>query len=290
MFVSGFSFIRNAIKFDYPVIESIKSILPICDEFVIAVGNSEDDTKELIKSIDCDKIKIIDTIWDDTLREGGKVLAIETSKAFKAINNRADWAFYIQADEVVHEKYLPLIQKEMAIHLDNKQVDGLLFAYRHFYGSYDYIGESNRWYRNEIRIIRNNSKIYPYRDAQGFRKDENQKLNVKKIDAEIYHYGWVKHPKYQQAKHEEFYKLWHTDEWMNQNIEKRDEFDYSKVDALDLFVGSHPEVMKDRVMNKNWKFDHDLSFKNYRNKEKIQRLIEKITGYRVGEYKNYKII
>ncbi len=290
MFISGFTFIRNAVKFDYPVIESIKSILPICDEFVIAVGKSDDGTKELISSIDDDKIKIINTVWDDSLREGGKVLAVETNKAFSSINKDADWAFYIQADEVLHEKYLPIVKDSMNYYLNDHKVDGLLFGYKHFFGSYDYIGESYRWYRNEIRVIRNNKNIYSYRDAQGFRKNDNEKLNVKKINAEIFHYGWVKHPEFQQAKQEEFNKLWHSDDWVNSKIVKKKEFDYSDVDSLELFNGIHPKVMMERINRINWKFDYDLSYKNYSNKEKLKRIIENVFGFRIGEYKNYNLI
>ena len=181
MKVSGFTFVRNAIKYDYPVVEAILSILPICDEVVVAVGNSDDDTLSLIKSIVSDKIKIIETIWDDSLREGGRVLAVETDKAFAAIAKDADWAFYIQGDEIIHEKYHPAIRKAMQENLLNKKIDGLLFNYEHFYGSYDYVGESYRWYRREIRIIRNNPDIFSYRDAQGFRKKPNDKLMVKLI-------------------------------------------------------------------------------------------------------------
>ena len=132
MKVSGFSFIRNAIKLDYPIVEAITSILPICDEFVIAVGKSEDDTLALIQSINSPKIKIIETIWDEALREGGRVLASETDKAFSHISPDSDWAFYIQGDEVVHEDYLPLIKKLMEKWKDDLNVEGLLFNYKHF--------------------------------------------------------------------------------------------------------------------------------------------------------------
>ena len=63
MKVTGFSFVKNAIKYDYPIVESITSILPICDEFVIAVGDCNDGTRELIESIGSDKIRIIDTVF-----------------------------------------------------------------------------------------------------------------------------------------------------------------------------------------------------------------------------------
>jgi hypothetical protein len=290
MKVSGFTFIRNAIKYDYPVVEAIRSILPICDEVIVAVGNSEDNTRELIQGIDPNKIKVIDTIWDDSLREGGRVLAVETDKAFREISADSDWCFYIQGDEVIHEKYLDIIYANMVRWKDSKDVDGLLFNYAHFYGSYDYIGESYRWYRCEIRVIKNDKSIYSYRDAQGFRKGDNEKLRVKHIDAWVYHYGWIKEPAAMQRKQEDFNKLWHSDEWIEKNVAKQEEFDYSSIDALSVFKGSHPEVMKERIARKNWKFFHDISYNKFTTKDKIKRGIEKLTGYRLGEYRNYKII
>ena len=242
MKVCGFTFIRNAIKYDYPVVEAITSILPICDKFVVAVGKSEDDTLNLIKNISPQKIEIIETVWDDSLREGGRVLAVETDKAFQHITIDYDWCFYIQGDEVVHEKYLPTIKEAMEEHLYDERIDGLLFKYLHFYGSYDYIGESFKWYRNEIRVVRNYKNIYSYRDAQGFRKEENKKLNVVSIDAYIYHYGWVKDPRTMQKKQEDFNKLWHDDQWVDKNVIKADEFDYSNIDVLKKFTGTHPII------------------------------------------------
>ena len=289
MKVAGFSFVRNAIKYDYPIVEAISSVLPVCDEFVVAVGNSEDQTYDLIKSINSPKIKIIETVWDDNLREGGKVLAIETDKALKAISSDCDWAFYIQGDEVVHEKYHDEIRRTMLRWKDNKEVNGLLFNYLHFYGSYDYIADAPNWYRKEIRIIRPNSGIYSYKDAQGFRKMNDKVLNVKQINAFIYHYGWVKKPEIMQQKQENFNKLWHDDDWVEKNVPKRNEFDYSAINSLSAFNESHPIVMKNRIEQSNWKFDFDLSYKKYSMKDKIKLFFENLTGYRIGEYKNYKI-
>jgi hypothetical protein len=287
MKVCGFTIIRNALKFDYPVVESITSILPICDEFVVAVGNSEDETLELIKSIGSPKIKIIETTWDDSLRVGGKVLADETNKAFDAISNDFDWCFYIQSDEIVHEKYHSEIKKQLELEVNNTSIDGLLFKYKHFYGSYDYVGVSRKWYRHEIRIIKNNKKIRSYRDAQGFRI-ENEKLKVKAIDAYIYHYGWVKHPEQQQAKQQSFNKMWHDDNWMKQNIKDVNEFDYTAIDLLEKFNDSHPNVMKNRIEKINWNFSFDPTKIKLPLKLKITHFIEKLTGYRIGEYKNYR--
>jgi hypothetical protein len=290
MKVAGFTIIRNAIKFDYPVVEAITSILPICDEFIVAAGNSEDETLQLIKNINSPKIKIIETVWDDSLRQGGQVLAIETNKAFDAISKDVDWCFYIQSDECVHEKHLASIKEAMLKYKDDKQVDGLLFNYVHFYGSYNYVGNSRRWYRKEIRIIKNNKSIRSYKDAQGFRKTDNTKLNVKPINAEIYHYGWVKPPKAQQAKQEHFHKMWHDDEWMKKNIAQVEEFDYSQIDSLEEFKGTHPLVFQSRLKAADWQFKFDKSQIKLRLKDKFLLFIENTTGWKVGEYKNYKVI
>ncbi len=291
MKVSGFSFIRNALKFDYPIIEAINSILPICDEFVVAVGNSEDDTLNYIKSIASPKIKIIETIWDDSMREGGRVLAMETDKAFKAISPDSDWAFYIQGDEVIHEKYLPEIKKAMEEYKDDKRVEGLLFNHLNFYGSYDFIADSRRWQKKEIRIVRNRKDIYSYKDAMSFRKGNNQKLNVKKIDATIYHYGWVKPPSVMQKKQEEFHKLWHDDEWVKKNIPVVNEFDYSGIDSVVRFNGTHPNVMKERLERVNWKFSFDPSkSKKVSLRHYLLNLIFQRTGWHIGEFKNYRLL
>src|ERR1035437_2435998 len=168
MQVSGFTIVRNAVTFDYPVVEAITSVLPLCDEFIVNVGDCDDGTLELIQSINSPKIKIIQSTWDDTLREGGKLLAVETNRAFDAVSAGSHWAFYIQSDEVLHEKYLDTVRVGMEAHKYNLHVEGLLFDYTHFYGSYDYVGDSRRWYRNEIRVIRNDKEIRSYKDAQGF--------------------------------------------------------------------------------------------------------------------------
>lgn len=290
MTIHGFTFVRNAVKYDFPVVESITSILPIVDEFIVNVGNSDDNTLQLIESIASPKIKIFHSVWNDSVREGGRVLAIETDKAFAKISPDADWAFYIQADEVVHENDLATIQNEAQKHLPNKEVEGLLFKYRHFYGTYDYVGDSRRWYNREIRLIRNDKSIRSYRDAQGFRKN-NHKLKVKLIDAYINHYGWVKHPQKQQYKRDNFGILWNNDQDAVEQEEKQALFDYIKdADVLAPFKGTHPAVMQKRISEKNWETTFDLSRKNLSAKESLLYKIEKITGHRLFDYRNYRII
>jgi hypothetical protein len=292
MKVTGFSFIKNAIRFDFPIKEALLSILPLCDEIVVAVGDCTDGTRELVQSMHPTKIKIIDTVWDNTLTTGGVVLADETNKALKAIGDDSDWLIYIQGDEVFHEADYAAIKNAMEQYKEDERVDGLLFKYRHFYGSYDYVATSSRWYKNEIRIIKNNKSIYSYKDAQGFRKGNNEKLNVKAIDAYVHHYGWVKEPKMMMNKRKEGVKFWegekYTEEFEAKNL---GDFNYGEIDILEKFYGAHPLVIQQKIALVNWKFNYDLSYNKLSIKDTIKRLIQKLTGrFDLFEYKNYKLI
>lgn len=289
MKVSGFTFIRNALVYDYPVTESIRSILPLCDEMVVAVGQSEDDTLGLIRSIDSDKIRIIETTWEDFSTVGSAVLAKETDKAFRAISAEADWAFYIQADEVLHERYQASVRAAMAQYKDDKSVQGLLFDFSHFYGSYDHVGVSNKWYKKEIRIIRNDPTIYSYRDAQGFRRGHDEKLFVRPVDAVMYHYGWVREPQAMQRKVSTYGKRW---EGADPGAERRmvvEAFEYEKhITRLARFEGTHPAVMKERIERLNWTFESDISFRKISLKDRAKNILAAI-GIDTN-YRNYRLM
>jgi hypothetical protein len=291
MKIAGFTFIRNAIKNDYAIVEAITSILPICDEFVVAVGKSEDNTLGLIQGIKSDKIKIIETIWDESKREGGQSFAMETDKAYQAISPDTDWAFYIQGDECVHEDDLQVIQKALEENHDNVSIEGFLFNYKHFYGSYDYVATSRRWYRKEIRLLRFNPQVHSFKDAQGFRK-EGRKLKVKEISAHIFHYGWVKAPTGLSQKVRNFTQFYHDDAWLAANVPADYEFDFGNAERLYKFEGTHPQVYLPRTKAQNWNFDFDPAV--LRSKMSLRRkVLQKIqdwTGWRIGEYKNYKLI
>ena len=289
MKISGFTIIKDAIKNDYPIEEAIRSILPVVDEMIVSVGKSEDGTEDLIRSISSDKIKIVHSEWDPALREGGKILAVETDKAFQQMSPDSDWAFYIQADEVVHEKYHSEIRKAAEKYLTDKKVVGLLFHYLHFYGTYDYVGDSRKWYHREVRVIRNDKTIQSYKDAQGFRRN-GKRLPVKLIDAYIYHYGWVKDPYKMKQKIYNAGKLWHSDEEMNAFLQSSDFFDYNEFDSLSKFEGTHPSVMQKRLVNKNWDVELDIQKKKFSLTNRLLYWIEKMTGKRLFSFRNYKIV
>jgi hypothetical protein len=295
MNISGFTFIRNGINLKYPFVESIQSILPICDEIVVAVGNSEDATREYVRNIHPTKIKIIDTVWDDTLRTGGKILAQQTNVAFDAING--EWGFYLQGDEVVHENDLDIILNDARKYLNNKNVNGLLFNYFHFYGNYNYIAKpgTRGTYPYEVRLIRNNKMIRSFQDAQGFRMFASnyprpQRFNVKKSNAYIFHYGKVRGPMDELERAKEFHKLWHDDKHIDRMMGNAKTFNYSPDYPLQIFTGSHPKVMQRRITETNWDFKYNPSMVNTSSGHKILNLLEHTTGLRPFSFRNYNLI
>lgn len=246
MFVSGFTIVRNAIRYDYPVQESIQSLLPLVDEMVVAVGASDDGTREKIVDIGSPKIRIIDTIWDDKLRQGGTILAQQTNLALNACEG--DWCFYLQADEVLHESDYERLQLSMKRNLNRRSIDGLRFRYHHFRA--DYGIRDPLPYRRQVRVVRNRISVSSHGDACGFRIGNN-KLRTASTGAWVYHYGYVKPPARMAAKMDYFLSLY--DGRCVQPGEEIQAEDYEwDLRTCEPFHGSHPHVMKARIGAKDW--------------------------------------
>ena len=125
MKISAFTFIRNGQILGYPFIESINSVLSIVDEFVINVGESEDETLSLIMSINNPKIRIIKSQWNESMKDRGYVYGQQ--KMIAQFNCSGDWAFYIEGDEIYHENDLKTIKQSMKDYLHNPKVEALAF-------------------------------------------------------------------------------------------------------------------------------------------------------------------
>jgi len=290
MKITGITIIKNAIVNDYPIKEAILSVLPIVDEMIVAVGDSEDETEALIQSIESTKIRIVHSVWDKTIRTGGSVLAVETNKAMEHVSKDTDWILYIQGDEVIHEKYHEIVKSAAERYLNDKKVEGLLFHYLHFYGTYNFVRDGRGWYKVETRLIRNGLHISSYKDAQGFRIG-NQKIKVALIDAFVYHYGWVKDPKLMKTKQKNVAEFWVEDD---QSLEAfrntEDEFDYTEADSVELFNGTHPAVMQERIARQQWDIALDTRKKKMKFKNRLLYIIEKWTGKRLFTFSNHRII
>ncbi len=315
MKISGFSMGKNVSKLYYPVKESVESILPIVDEFVYALGNSDEDdtTRDQLLSIKSDKIKIIDTVWDIEKYPRGMEHAHQTDIAMKAC--KGDWVFYVQADEVIHEKFLPVIKSRCEELVDDKEIEGLLFNYVHFWGDYDHFHISHGWYKNEIRIVRNHPDIHSWESAQSFRripnfdglsyrkKEGSHKLKVARVDASVYHYGWVRPPDLMKKKSKAIninHKGVAAVEAQEEEMRiKLIEFDYGPLNKLPKFKGTHPIVMEEKIKDFYWKDQlqykgkkkpNTTSHKHERLKYRLITILEKIVRRPLFEFNNFIVI
>jgi len=314
MKISGFSMVRNGVKLYYPVVEMIKSILPIVDEFVIAIGKGDEDdnTRELVAAIDDPKIRIIDTEWDLKKYPRGMENAHQTDIAKE--NCSGDWLFYLQADEVIHEKYLPVIKKRCEELVDDEEIEGLLFKYRHFWGDYNHHHAGHGWYPHEIRIVRNRPHIHSWESAQSFRKipdfdglnyrvkEGTEKLKVALVDAYVYHYGWVRPPYLMINKKKALDTVHKGSERVAEMYAKvSDEFDYGPLDRLAVFNETHPAVMKEMIADMNWQDKLQMTgkpnefrqpHKHEKPKYRILSFLEKYLrgGKMIGGFRNYKLV
>jgi hypothetical protein len=273
------------------------SILPIVDEFIVALGKSEDNTKEIIEDIDSEKIKIYEREWNEESFKEGKIFREETNFALSKCNG--DWCFYLQADEIVHEKYLTLITKKCQEYLKLKKVEGFLLKYIHFWGDYDHYINSHAAPPKEIRIVRNNSGVYSYKDALSFRIKNDRKLKVVEIPAYVYHYGWVRPPALMISKKKEQDSM-HVGKDKAEEKYKNVEgyFNYGPLGRLPKFKATHPEAMKNWIEKFDWRDrlnygrEYDLErelFKHEKLNYKILTFIENIFfgGEQLFGFKNY---
>ncbi len=296
MRISGFSFVRNGFDYEVPFLESIQSILPLCHEFVIAVGNSTDGTREAIEAIGSPKIRILDTVWDMSNNEAGKIFAEQSNLALD--HTDCDWAFHIQADEVIHENDLPKIETALLQYDRDKEVEGILLPFLHFAGGYNWIRTSRRQHRNEVRLFRRHLPVRSYKDSQGFRKYKNfesyknglekgEKLKVVKVDAPIYHYTRVRPPEHFNKKNE-MLGYYYQEERVGDAPRTYDPM--TGFDRLEEFKGSHPAIMQKKVDAQDWEFTFDPQKAVWRKKDKYIQPIEDFLGVRLGEYRNYKLL
>jgi glycosyltransferase involved in cell wall biosynthesis len=286
MKVSCFSFIRNGEILAYPFIESIKSALPICDEFVIAVGNGDDNTREQIQGIGDKKIRIIDTIWNEGQKTGGFVYAQQ--KMIAMYNCTGDWAFYLEGDEVLHEKDLDVIYNALRDNLNEDRVEALAFHYKHFYGNPQTYIDSPAWCRSGVRIIKNSVRAIAM-DGLHFTVMTDMKNGRwprgKKIDATIYHYGYVRSLEKLQAKLDKVSKYWGT---------KSDFHVYGNIDpkVLNVFKGTHPLVMKKWLNNdaeKEFKLNPEYKISTREKRHRFAMKLEKMFHLDFNK-KHYKTV
>jgi len=292
--VSCFSFIRDGVHLGYPFVESIRSALPLCDEFVVAAGKSRDDTHERLRAMHEPKLRIIETTWNENMRSHGFVYGQQ--KMIAQYNCTGDWAFYLEGDEILHEREIDTIRAAMQKYLDDPEVEVLVFDYYHFYGNPNTIKTSAQTYRKAARIIRNDLRsiapdglYWAVMKGKNFLGRRNKRRNrypyAADIGAHIYHYGDCRHEKYMVNKAQTVNKYWKDDLWSPV---------YGNIDpqSLGAFPGSHPAIIQpwldqhgnhELVLNPDYK----LSFRD--KKHRLTRHIEKLTGKDLSK-RHFKLI
>jgi hypothetical protein len=290
MKVNGFTFLRNGQKLGYPFVESIRSILPIVDEFVIALGPCDDETEKMVCAIGDPKIRIIPTQWNERIQPGYSVkgFVYGQQKSIALFNCTGDWAFYLEADEVVHESDLPKIHAAMEKHLDDPRVEALVFDYLHFYGNANTVVWSPGWYRSEVRVIRNtipawSSEALFFNVVAGHKKSRYPR--AAHTGATIYHYGWVRSEAQMDLKSVAVHKYWET-----KPVAK---VDYSKIDpaALKPFTATHPKIVQDWLPKADGLFQADPNHKLTSREKKHHRMLklEQLLGIRFDK-KHYRLV
>ncbi|MDP3170680.1 MAG: glycosyltransferase [Polaromonas sp.] len=285
--ISGFTFIRNGVELGFPFEASIRSLLPLVDEFVVAVGQGSDDTLARVRAIGDPKIRVIETLWNERMADRGFVYAQQKMIAQYACTG--DWAFYLEGDEVVHEDDLPAIRASVERHHTNPEVEALVFDYRHFYGSAQWVSISPGWYRRECRLIRNTIRSYAP-DGQYWlittvhKKPRNPKAAL--ADAHIYHYGWIRRNEDMQKKLDQVSKYWADSTTM--------QVKYSQFDAraLEPFHGTHPAAAKEWLATgaeQELRIDPDYRPTSKENKYHLMRRIELLTGLDFSR-KHFKLV
>ncbi|MCC2625720.1 MAG: glycosyltransferase [Burkholderiales bacterium] len=288
MLVSGFTFLRNASLLGYPFIESIKSLLLVCDEVIVAVGKSEDNTLELVRGINDLKIKIIETTWNEKMSDRGYVYAQQ--KMIAEFNCTGDWAFYLEGDEVIHEQDVPLIRAQMAKYLADKDVEALVFDYYHFYGTPNHVAISPRWYRKAPRIIRNTIRTYAPDGLFWVVMDKNKTGRYPKaanVGCHLYHYGHVRSVKSMDEKNKKVERYWgKTSQSFNT---------YGNVDPYSIakFNGSHPEIVHSWLQNsaeQKLVFNPEYKLTSRDKKHRLMMIIGWFLGNPNWTKKHYKLI
>jgi hypothetical protein len=251
MSISAFTFARNADKLYYPIQASIQSALPLVDEFIVALGDSDADDKTLaiIEGMNDARVKIFKRNWDASLFKNTKIFAHEAD--FGLSQCQGEWCLHLQADEVLHEDDWAVIKEACHKYAGDKRVDGMLFDFVHFWGDYNHVMRSHNFHPREIRLVRNHIGVSSYLDSISFRKANNEKLNVVKLPVRIFHYGYVRPPKIMGAKSDTHNRIYQGVEPARAN-DTGLVYDWGPIGGLEIFKGTHPAVMRAWMQQFNW--------------------------------------
>lgn len=278
--------VKNATRLDFPVEASIRSVLPGVDEMIVNVGRSDDDTLERVRAIGDPRIRVIESEWDHS--RGPAMLADETERARRECSGR--WGIYIQADEVLDDGGAVRLRAIAEAHDRDSAVQGAVVDYRHFYGGFSKVAINRKWYRRECRMVRLRPDIgaHSFRDAQGFRVGpDDQRIRCVSSGVVMNHYGWARPAWALATKRSTDHGIY---PWRQHQDPDRPLLPW--IPGIRRFEGQHPEAVGQWIADREsgeqliapWQFDrrHPRLI--------LSALVERLTGWRLMEYRNYRLI
>lgn len=310
--LSGFTLVKNATLREYPVEAVLRTLRAVCDEVVVNVGDSEDDTLERVRDAagpadggpagdgpggrgasppdggDPAPVRILERTWPEEFGNHLKELSDESNRALEACSR--EWALYLQADELLHEDDVPDLRRALARADGDDRVEGLLFDYLHFHGSPEWVLEGRRRYRREVRVVRRGAGVRSVRDAQGFRVggEGGREPRVIRSGARIFHYGYVKSREGLDRKR----RLWMR--WFGEEPDEDRRMTLHAYRGLRRFEGEHPAAVRPWLEGRTYDFDPAEAEPPPRDlrtlKVRISDAIERRTGHRLFEHRNYRLI
>lgn len=249
--LSAFSYLKNGVVFDYPFIESLLSIAPICDQIIVCYASeSTDGSREALEALQA-KLPQLELypskVWQTPGLSQGEVIRLAAEEAEAYCDG--DWLLHLQADEV----YLNAEVLSIKNYLDQYHcldIDGFFFQVLHFYADYDMVigpqGAKAGWYQETMRLSRA-GKAKHIQDAwtQLLKEPQSKALRV---PIRIFHYGHVREKEAMRLKASYMERLYHdlADDY---EVCAAQAFEYNAVpkELIEPFDAEHPETMLKRI-------------------------------------------
>lgn len=242
--------IRNGVRLDYCFVEAIRSMLPICDQIVVSESDSDDGTKEVLHSLSQQhsQIRIVAFPWPDP-RGDTLFYPRWLNSARKHLDT--DWACYLDADEVFHEKSYSLISKVVSQGKVAK-------CYRwNFWSDAQSLIPAGECCGVDVIRIGPRHLDFP----SDYPTPESAEISAlaQKVPISIMHYGFLRKRKAFFEKAKSVQRIWANGYDSRLEAADKDGGNWMKnpivapwINRLDKFKGTHPEIIHDWLQERGY--------------------------------------